>query len=75
MSLSLVDLLQYRYYQVKIYIVLASTTLKTNTSKFTRGLDPFYGDASSAKSFKVLLLIFWYSLYLINHTRDRKIKK
>ena len=32
--------------------------LKSNRSKFTRGLDPLCGDARSAKSFKVLALIF-----------------
>jgi hypothetical protein len=32
--------------------------LKTNRSKFTRGLEPLYGDAPSAKSFEVLTLIF-----------------
>jgi hypothetical protein len=29
-----------------------------NRSKFTRGLEPLYGDAPSAKSFEVLTLIF-----------------
>jgi hypothetical protein len=29
-----------------------------NASKFTRGLDPFLGDACSAKSFEVSPLIF-----------------
>jgi hypothetical protein len=32
--------------------------LKINRSKFTRGLEPLYGDALSAKSFEVLTLIF-----------------
>ena len=32
--------------------------LKINRSKCARGLDPLYGDARSAKSFKVLALIF-----------------
>ena len=32
--------------------------LKINRSKFTRGLEPVYGDARSAKSFEVLTLIF-----------------
>ena len=32
--------------------------LKINRSKFTRGLEPLYGDARSAKSFEVLTLIF-----------------
>ena len=32
--------------------------LKINGSKCARGLDPLYGDACSAKSFKVLALIF-----------------
>jgi hypothetical protein len=32
--------------------------LKINCSKFTRGLEPLYGDARSAKSFEVLTLIF-----------------
>ncbi len=40
-----------------IWIGLPSV-LKPNRSKFTRGLDPLYGDARSAKSFEVLTLIF-----------------
>jgi hypothetical protein len=32
--------------------------LKINRFKFTRGLDPLYGDACSEKSFEVLALIF-----------------
>ena len=32
--------------------------LKTNSSKFTRGLEPLYGDACSAKSLEVLTLVF-----------------
>jgi hypothetical protein len=32
--------------------------LKINRPKFTRGLEPLYGDARSAKSFEVLTLIF-----------------
>ena len=32
--------------------------LKTNCSKFTRGLEPLYGDARSTKSFEFLTLIF-----------------
>ena len=32
--------------------------LKINASKFTRGWEPLQGDARSAKSFKVLTLIF-----------------
>ena len=32
--------------------------LKINRSKFTRGLEPLHGDARSAKSFKVLTLIY-----------------
>jgi hypothetical protein len=32
--------------------------LKTNASKFTRGLEPLYGDACSAKSLGVLTLVF-----------------
>ena len=40
--------------------------LKTNRSKFTRGLDPLYGDACSAKSFKVLALIFSTDCSLID---------
>jgi hypothetical protein len=31
--------------------------LKINCFKFTRGLEPLYGDARSAKSFEVLILI------------------
>ena len=34
------------------------TLLKTNASKFTRGLEPLYGDACSAKSLEVLTLVF-----------------
>jgi hypothetical protein len=37
---------------------LHTAVLKMNGSKFTRGLDPLYSDACSAKSFKVLALIF-----------------
>ena len=32
--------------------------LKINSSKFTRGLEPLYGDACSAKSLEVLTLVF-----------------
>ena len=32
--------------------------LKINASKFTRGLEPSYGDACSAKSLEVLTLFF-----------------
>ena len=35
-----------------------TAVLKINRSKCARGLDPLYGDACSAKSFKVLALIF-----------------
>ena len=32
--------------------------LKINASKFTRGLEPLYGDACGAKSLEVLTLVF-----------------
>ena len=35
-----------------------AAVLKTNNSKFTRGLEPLCGDARSAKSFEVLSVIF-----------------
>jgi hypothetical protein len=35
-----------------------ASTLNIKCSKFTRGLEPLYGDARSAKSFEVLALIF-----------------
>ena len=39
-------------------LAIQDPVLKSNRSKFTRGLDPLCGDACSAKSFKVLALIF-----------------
>ena len=41
-----------------IYIVTRVTVLKINGSKCARGLDPWHGNACSAKSFEVLALIF-----------------
>jgi hypothetical protein len=35
-----------------------TAVLKINASKFTRGLEPLYGGACSAKSLKVLTLVF-----------------
>jgi hypothetical protein len=42
----------------KFSIQLRYLNLKINRSEFTRGLEPLYGDALSAKSFEVLSLIF-----------------
>jgi len=43
------------FIRIGITIVLV---LKIKCFKFTRGLEPLYGDARSAKSFEVLTLIF-----------------
>ena len=40
------------------YHICHTAVLKTNASKFTRGLGPLYGDAQSAKRFEVLTLVF-----------------
>ena len=41
--------------------------LKINRSKFTRGLEPLYGDACSAKSLEVLTLVFRTDCSPIRH--------
>ena len=54
--------LEYRTQKSEVWSVESENrhlyrVLKTNGSKYTRGLDPLYGDACSAKSFEVLHLI------------------
>jgi hypothetical protein len=48
----------YRRIHVQYSTAVCIYILKMNRFKFTRGLDPLYGDACSAKSFQVLPLVF-----------------
>ena len=48
----------YVNFKVGLQLYLSREVLKIKCSKFTRGLEPLYGDACSAKSLKVLTLVF-----------------